>query len=249
MSRLELKDVHVSVDNKEIVKGITLTLETGKAYALMGPNGSGKSSLAHAVMGHPKYTITQGKILLDGEDITSLSPDQKAKKGLFLSFQYPAEISGVSFSNFLKAALHAVNGKTTSVVEFHHLLKEKMKELGMDSSLSRRSVNEGFSGGEKKRAEILQMSVLQPRFAILDETDSGLDVSALKMVADGISRMKDPSRSMLLITHYQRILEYVTPDEVFVMHDGKIVKTGGKELALQIEKQGYDFLPQKEVAA
>lgn len=245
MSKLELQNVHVSVDGKEVVKGISLILETGKVYALMGPNGSGKSSLAHALMGHPKYAITQGKILLDNEDITHLPADQKAKKGLFLSFQYPSEISGVALSNFLRAALNAINGKVWSVVEFHQLLKEKMKALGMDSSFSRRAVNEGFSGGEKKKTEILQMSVLQPKFAILDETDSGLDADALRIVAEGIENMRDASRSMLIITHYYRMLDYITPDHVFIMHEGKIVKEGGKDLALHIEEKGYDFLPKK----
>ncbi len=245
---LEIKGLHVAVDGKEIVKGVSLMLHTGKVYALMGPNGSGKSSLAHALMGHPRYTITQGKILVDGEDVTSLPANERAKRGLFLSFQYPVEVSGVALGNFLRLAYNSLTGKQVSVVDFHKLLKEKMVALGMDSSFSKRSLNEGFSGGEKKRAEILQMSVLQPRFALLDETDSGLDQDALKIVASGINTMKGPSRAIFLITHYYRFLEYITPDEVQVMHDGKIVKTGGKELALQIEKNGYDFLPQKVVA-
>ena len=247
---LEINDLHVSVEGKEILKGVTLKLITGKTYALMGPNGSGKSSLAHAIMGHPRYTITKGKILLDGDDITHLPVDQKAKKGVFLSFQYPTEISGVTMMNFLRAARHAMTGTNMPVVEFHQLMKEKMKELSMESSFSKRYVNEGFSGGEKKRAEILQMSILEPKFAILDEIDSGTDVDALKIVARGINNMKNEQRCFLVITHYNRILEYLKPDEVFVMHDGKIVKSGGKDLALEIEKEGYDpLLNQKEVAA
>ncbi len=242
---LELRDVHVSVGEKEIVKGITITLQAGKTYALMGPNGSGKSSLAHALMGHPRYKITRGQILLNKEDITHLPAHQKARKGLFLSFQYPVEVTGVTLSNFLRTALNSLHEKKISVVEFHQFLKKKMKDLDMDSSFGSRYLNEGFSGGEKKRAEILQMSVLEPKFAILDETDSGLDVDSLKIVASGISKMKSPSRCMLLITHYNRILDYIVPDEVFVMRDGKIIASGGKDLALKIEKNGYDFLYKK----
>ncbi len=241
---LEIKGLHVAVEGKEILKGIMLTLEEGKVHALMGPNGSGKSTLAQALMGHPKYEITQGKILLNGEDITEASPDERARKGLFLSFQYPKEIAGVSLGNFLRAAYNALREKRQekklSVVEFHKLLQEKMKVLHVDAAFGSRSVNEGFSGGEKKKAEILQLLVLEPKFAILDETDSGLDVDSLRIVAEGINTVKGPRRGILLITHYYRILDYVTPDIVHVMVDGTIVKTGGKELARQIEKEGFE---------
>jgi Fe-S cluster assembly ATP-binding protein len=237
---LTLEDVHVSVEGKEIIHGVSLTLEQGKVHALMGPNGSGKSSLAHALMGHPKYIITKGKIILDGEDITSLPTYERARKGLFLSFQYPVEIEGVTLSHFLRTSLQAIKGKKIPVIEFHQMLKEKMKALGMDAALSKRSLNQGFSGGEKKRAEILQMSVLEPSYAILDETDSGLDVDALKIVAESIAKMDRSSLGVLLITHYQRMLEYITPDEVSVLIGGKIVATGNKELAEQIEQDGYD---------
>jgi len=241
---LEIKNLYVAVEGKEILKGITLTLEEGKVQALMGPNGSGKSTLAQALMGHPKYQITQGKILLNGEDITEAAPDERARKGLFLSFQYPKEIAGVSLSNFLRAAYNALREKRQekklSVVEFYRLLQEKMKVLQVDPAFGSRSVNEGFSGGEKKKAEILQLLVLEPRFAILDETDSGLDVDSLRIVAEGINTIKGPQRGILLITHYHRILDYVTPDVVHVMKEGQIVKTGGKELARQIETEGFE---------
>ncbi len=241
---LEIKNLYVAVEGKEILKGITLTLEEGKVQALMGPNGSGKSTLAQALMGHPKYEVTQGKILLNGEDITEAAPDERARKGLFLSFQYPKEIAGVSLSNFLRAAYNALREKRQekklSVVEFYRLLQEKMKVLQVDPAFGSRSVNEGFSGGEKKKAEILQLLVLEPRFAILDETDSGLDVDSLRIVAEGINTIKGPQRGILLITHYHRILDYVTPDVVHVMKEGQIVKTGGKELARQIETEGFE---------
>ncbi|HLC97827.1 MAG TPA: Fe-S cluster assembly ATPase SufC [Candidatus Nanoarchaeia archaeon] len=244
MMTLEIKNLYVAVEGKEILKGITLTLEEGKVQALMGPNGSGKSTLAQALMGHPKYEVTQGKILLNGEDITEAAPDERARKGLFLSFQYPKEIAGVSLSNFLRAAYNALREKRQekklSVVEFYRLLQEKMKVLQVDPAFGSRSVNEGFSGGEKKKAEILQLLVLEPRFAILDETDSGLDVDSLRIVAEGINTIKGPQRGILLITHYHRILDYVTPDVVHVMKEGQIVKTGGKELARQIETEGFE---------
>ena len=239
---LEIKDLKVTVESKPILKGVTITLEPGKVYALMGPNGSGKSTLAQTIMGHPKYKITGGTIRLNQEDLASLSPDEKAQRGLFLSFQYPKEISGVSLSSFLRAAYNAVKKEKLSVLDFHKRLKEKLCLLKLPENFSARSVNEGFSGGEKKKAEMVQMLVLDPAFAILDETDSGLDVDALKAVAAGINLMRSPQRSILLITHYYRILDYVNPDIVYVMIDGKIVKTGGKELAQQIEKQGFGGL-------
>ena len=235
---LEIKNLHVEIDGEEILKGVSLTIEKGKVHALMGPNGSGKSTLANVIMGHPKYKITKGKILFENEDITTFSPDERAKKGLFLSFQYPKEISGVTLTNFLRAAYNSTH-KELSIVDFYKLLKEKMKQLHVDTTFARRYINTGFSGGEKKKAEILQMMVLQPSVAILDETDSGLDVDALKIVAEGINLMKSKERGFLLITHYYRILHYITPDIVHILVNGKIVKTGGKELAQQIEEKGF----------
>jgi len=208
----------------------------------MGPNGSGKSTLAYALMGHPRYEITSGKILLNGEDVTKAKPDERARKGLFLSFQYPQEISGVSVSNFLRTALNARNENPISVLDFHKLLKEKMNLLKIDKSFALRYLNEGFSGGEKKRMEILQMAVLQPQIGILDETDSGLDVDALRTVAKGINDLRGKELGVLLITHYQRILNYITPDKVHIVMDGQIVKSGGKELALEVEERGYEWV-------
>jgi len=241
MTFLEVKDLHVKVEDKEILKGINLTVDKGQVVALMGPNGSGKSTLAYALMGHPRYEITSGKILLNGEDVTKMPADKRAKKGLFLSFQYPQEISGVTVSNFLRTALNSKRKEDNkiSVIDFYKLLQEKMKLLHFDKSFALRYLNEGFSGGEKKKAEILQMAVLQPTIGILDETDSGLDIDSLKIVANGINKLKGPEMGILLITHYQRILNYVTPDNVQVVVDGKIVKSGGKELALEIEEKGY----------
>jgi|TARA_Y100000034_G_C6848947_1_gene384923 Fe-S cluster assembly ATP-binding protein len=251
MAFLEVKNLRVKVDDKEILKGISLDLDKGQVVALMGPNGSGKSTLAYALMGHPKYEITSGKVFLNGEDVTNTSPDQRAKKGLFLSFQYPQEIAGVSVSNFLRTALNAIreskNEKQISVMDFHKLLQEKMKLLKIDKSFALRYVNEGFSGGEKKRMEILQMAVLQPQIGILDETDSGLDIDALKTVAMGVNDLKGPELGVLLITHYQRILNYITPDKVHIVVDGKIVKSGGKELALEVEERGYEWVDKGDV--
>jgi len=238
-AKLEIKDLHVEIGGQEILKGINLEVPKGKIVALMGPNGSGKSTLANTIMGHPSYKITKGKIFLDGEDITSLSPDIRAKKGLFLSFQYPAEISGVTISNFLRAALNSRRTEKISVLDFHKLIRQKMEELKIDSSFGKRYLNLGFSGGEKKRAEILQMSILEPTYALLDETDSGLDVDALKIVCKGINKLKNKDRGMLIITHYFKMLDYIVPDIVYVMHKGKIIKSGNKKLALEIEKNGY----------
>ncbi|MBU90016.1 Fe-S cluster assembly ATPase SufC [Candidatus Woesearchaeota archaeon] len=246
MTFLEVKNLHVKIEDKEIVKGLNLKVDKGQVVALMGPNGSGKSTLAYALMGHPKYEITSGKILLNGKDVTKAKPDERAKKGLFLSFQYPHEISGVSVSNFLRIALNAkreASGeKPISVIDFYKFLQEKMKSLKIDKSFALRYLNEGFSGGEKKRMEILQMSVLEPKIGILDETDSGLDVDALKTVANGINDIKGSKMGILLITHYQRILNYVTPDKVHIMVDGKIVKSDDKKLALKVEKKGYEWI-------
>jgi len=236
---LEVKDLKVKIEDKEIVKGISITVDKGQVVALMGPNGSGKSTLAYALMGHPNYEIISGKILLNGEDVTKMPADKRAKKGLFLSFQYPQEISGVTVSNFLRTALNTKREDKISVLDFHKLLQEKMKLLKFDKSFALRYLNEGFSGGEKKKAEILQMAVLQPTICIMDETDSGLDIDSLKIVANGINSIKGPEMGILLITHYQRILNYITPDKVLIVVDGKIVKSGGKELALEVEEKGY----------
>ena len=248
MAFLEIKDLKVKIEDKEILKGISLNVDKNEVVALMGPNGSGKSTLAYALMGHPRYEITNGKITLNGEDVTDASPDERAKKGLFLSFQYPQEISGVSVSNFLRTALNAKRETPISVLDFHKLLQEKMALLKMDKSFAMRYLNEGFSGGEKKRAEILQMAVLQPKIAILDETDSGLDIDALKTVAEGVNSLKGPETGILIITHYQRILNYITPDKVHIVMKGNIIKSGGKELALKVEEKGYDWLRQKAAA-
>lgn len=237
--RLEIQDLHATVEGKEILKGVTLTIEQGELHAIMGPNGSGKSTLANVLMGHPKYDVTKGKIILGGEDITGLEPDERARLGLFLSFQYPVEIPGVTVENFLRTAVQEVTGEDYDVVEFHAILKEKLEELKVNESFTQRYLNQGFSGGEKKRMEILQMLLLNPKFVVLDETDSGLDVDALKVVSEGINKVKDQDHGVLLITHYNRILQYVVPDKVHVFVDGRLVKSGDKELAHQIEKEGY----------
>lgn len=239
---LVLDDLHVSVDGKEIIKGIDLRLNRGEVHALMGPNGSGKSTLAHALMGHPRYTITRGRILFQGEDITDLPPDQRAQRGMFLAFQYPTSIPGVTMVNFLRTALNAVRGQEVPIREFRRQLMEKLALLRWDESFVRRYVNEGFSGGEKKRAEVLQMALLAPQLAIMDETDSGLDIDALRIVAEGVNTIakEHPEMGILLITHYQRILNYITPDVVHVLVDGRIVRSGGAELARELEAQGYE---------
>ena len=239
---LEIQDLRVEVDGKPILRGVNLKVEKGQIAALMGPNGSGKSTLANALMGNPKYKITKGKIIYDGEDITNIPADERAKKGLFLSFHYPSEIPGVSMANFLRTAYNTIHGKNVSVMDFQKMLKEKMQLLKVSSEFAERYLNEGFSGGEKKRSEILQMAVLQPRFAILDETDSGLDIDALKTVAQGINQMKTPEQTVLVITHYQRLLDYLKPNVVHVMFAGKISKTGGPELAQKLEEKGYNLL-------
>lgn len=241
MKSLELKDLHIEVNGTEIIKGVSLTFYAGKVHALMGPNGSGKSTLANALMGHPKYKITKGQIFLDGKEITHEKPNIRANLGLFLSFQYPAEITGVTISNFLRTAVNNKSEKKYSIVDFHNLLKEKMKELEIDTSFVKRYINEGFSGGEKKKMEILQLSMLQPKYALLDETDSGMDVDAIRIVAEGINKVKkNHEMGIVLITHYQRILEYLQPDEVSILYKGKIVAHGGKELAKRIEKEGFE---------
>lgn len=238
----EIKNLHVNVDGKEILKGLNLTIYEGKVHALMGRNGSGKTTLSYTIMGHPKYQVTEGEILFKGENIASLKPEERAKKRLFLAFQYPVAIPGVSVGNFLRASMKAVRGAEVPIKEFRMLLKDKMKLLHMPETVVGRYVNDGFSGGEKKRLEILQMALLEPEVAILDETDSGLDIDALTIVSDGINRLRDDTRAMLVITHYQRLLNYVKPDFVHVLMDGRLVKSGGPELASQLEAKGYESI-------
>ena len=238
---LEITNLHASIDGKEILRGIDLVVQQGEIHALMGPNGSGKSTLANVVMGHPRYEITQGDIRFQGESILGWSPDQRARAGLFLSFQYPTAIPGVTMVNFMRQALNAKAGREIPVREFRTQLTEKMKLLKMDQSFARRYVNEGFSGGEKKRAEILQLHMFNPTIAVLDETDSGLDVDALRVVAEGVNQLTQDSKpGVLLITHYYRILNYIEPAFVHVLVDGRIVKSGGKELAMEVETNGYE---------
>jgi Fe-S cluster assembly ATP-binding protein len=239
---LQITDLHASVENKPILKGINLTIERGQVHAIMGPNGSGKSTLSNVLMGHPKYTVTKGTILFKGEDITGLKTDERARKGLFLAFQYPVAIPGVPVSKFLRMSLQSVKGKEVPILEFRNKFKQKMKDLGITDAFAGRYINEGFSGGEKKRHEVLQLALLEPEMAILDETDSGLDIDALKIVAEGINTTRSEKRSFLLITHYQRILNYIQPDIIHVLADGRIIKTGGKDLAHQLESQGYDWV-------
>ncbi len=243
MSLLEIKNLHVEIDGKKILNGLDLTIEKGQVAAIMGPNGSGKSTLAYVLAGKPDYEVTEGDVLLDGESILEMAPDERAAKGVFLAFQYPIEVPGVATMTFLRTALNAQR-KTrgegeVSTPEFMKLVRDTAKHLGISQDMLRRAVNVGFSGGEKKRQEILQMSILQPRIAVLDETDSGLDIDALKVVADGVNALRSPERSMIVITHYQRLLDYIVPDVVHVMAKGKVVKTGGKELALELEAKGY----------
>ena len=239
---LEIKDLSVEVDGKEVLKKINLKLEKGKVYALMGPNGSGKSSLANTLMGNPKYKILSGKILINGEDITNLPVHERAKKGLFLSYQNPVEISGVTVSNFLRIAFNSLNEKKISLLDFQKLLQEKAKELGIDEKFLTRYLNEGFSGGEKKKTEILQMLVLNPSIVVLDETDSGLDIDSIKTVSEGIKKFVDKNKIIMIITHYRRILDHINPDKVFVMVNGEIVAEGGKKIVDELEEKGYGFV-------
>ena len=241
-AELEIKGLTVSVEGKEILRGLDLVVSKGETHALMGPNGSGKSTLAYAVMGHPSYEITGGQILLKGVDIVELSPDDRAKAGLFLAMQYPTEIPGVSLTNFLRTAVNATREEDLPVRQFMVQLREQMKLLQMDEKFLSRSVNEGFSGGEKKRFEILQMAMLKPEIAVLDETDSGLDVDALRVVSEGVNRLRGDDLGVLLITHYTRILKYIQPDRVHVMLEGRIVESGGPELAAELEAGGYEHL-------
>jgi Fe-S cluster assembly ATP-binding protein len=250
MNSLVIKDLHANVAGTEIIRGLSLVVEPGKVHAVMGPNGSGKSTLAKVLGGHPDYEVTSGEALMDGEDILSLDPDERSRKGLFIAFQYPMEIPGVSNANFLRTAVQArlPEGETLDATDYYARLYEKMDLLEIDRSFTARSVNEGFSGGEKKRNEILQMAMLEPRYAILDETDSGLDIDALRIVAHGVNTLHGPNLGILLITHYQRLLNYIVPDVVHVMVRGRIVRTGGKELALALEERGYDWIIEAEEA-
>ena len=250
MSSLVIHDLHVSIGEKPIVKGLTLTINSGEVHAIMGPNGTGKSTLSKAIAGHPDYTITGGDVLLDGVSILSQEADERARAGIFLAFQYPSEIPGVSIANFLRAAQQArmAEGEELDASAYYKRLYSKMDLLKIDRKFTSRSVNDGFSGGEKKRCEILQMAMLEPKFALMDETDSGLDIDALRIVAAGVNTMRGPNLGVLLITHYQRLLDYIVPDHVHVMYDGRIVKSGDKSLALELEAKGYDWI-KKELAA
>jgi Fe-S cluster assembly ATP-binding protein len=245
MSDLEIRDLHVTVETDEgttpILNGVTLTIRTGETHAIMGPNGSGKSTLAYTIAGHPKYTVTSGSITLDGEDVLAMTVDERARAGLFLAMQYPVEIPGVTVTNFLRTAKTAIDGEAPSIRTWTKDVKGAMKNLRMDTKFAQRNVNEGFSGGEKKRHEILQLELLQPRFAVLDETDSGLDVDALKIVSEGVNRAKEATDlGVLLITHYTRILKYIRPDFVHVLVNGRVAEEGGPELADRLENEGYD---------
>ena len=245
---LEIQNLHVRTEEREILKGVDLKVERGETHALMGPNGSGKSTLANTLMGNPTYEVTEGKIILDGEDLTEADPDERARAGLFLAFQYPATIPGVSVANFLRMAVNARREENIKVKEFGQVLGKNMELLKIDRAFTSRYLNEGFSGGEKKRAEILQLAMLAPDFAVLDETDSGLDIDALRIVSDGVNAMRGDERGFLIITHYTRILSYVTPDFVHIMLDGQIVREGGSELAAELEDKGYEFV-REEVAS
>ena len=243
---LEIKNLHASVEANEILRGIDLTVNAGEVHAIMGPNGSGKSTLAHVLAGRDGYQITQGEAIYEGKDLLAMLPEMRAREGVFLAFQYPVEIAGVSNMYFLRAALNAIRKHhgldELDAMDFLKMVREKMKLLDMDETLMNRPVNEGFSGGEKKRNEIFQMAVLEPRLAILDETDSGLDIDALRTVSEGVNRLRGPERAIILVTHYQRLLNYVVPDFVHVLADGRIVKSGGKELAFELEEKGYVWL-------
>ena len=244
----EFKDIHVKVENTEVVKGVSMSIYPGEINAIMGKNGSGKSSLSNALMGHPSYSITKGEAYLDGKNILEMSSDERSRAGLFLAFQYPLAIPGVTVANFLRAALKSHRGKDADMSDFRKLFKAEMDALSVDHTFATRYLNDGFSGGEKKRIEILQMSMLQPQMAILDETDSGLDIDALKTVSEGINRYHNENKGILLVTHYQRLLNYVKPDYVHVMINGKFVKTGGPELALKLEESGYEWVENESKA-
>jgi len=251
MSELVIRNLHVSIEGKEILKGLNLTVRQGEVHAIMGPNGTGKSTLAYALMGHPSYQVTEGEVWYKGENILELEPDERSRKGIFLAFQYPVSISGVTLANFLRTALNSrrraenPDDKGVPIPEFRKRMKEQMERLKMDTSFAGRYLNEGFSGGEKKRAEILQMAMLKPEIAILDETDSGLDIDALRIVSEGVNALRGPDMGVLVITHYQRILNYIQPDFVHVMLVGTVVESGGPELALHLEEHGHDWIREK----
>ena len=249
MSTLEIKDLHASINGTEILNGLSLSVPKGEVHAIMGPNGSGKSTLAKVMAGHQDYEVGSGDVLLDGESLLGMEVDERSRAGLFLAFQYPAEIPGVSNANFLRAARQArlPDGEEIDAVAFYQEMYEKMAQLGMEKKFTGRSVNEGFSGGEKKRNEVLQMMMLEPKYAVLDETDSGLDIDALKIVAQGVNAMRSEDRGFLVITHYQRLLEYIVPDYVHVLYEGRIIRSGPKELALELEEKGYDWLKEGEL--
>ncbi|MDQ5811881.1 MAG: Fe-S cluster assembly ATPase SufC [Actinomycetota bacterium] len=242
---LKVENLRVEIDGQEIIKGLDLEVGRGEIHAIMGPNGSGKSTLANVLMGHPRYEIIDGSVTFEGEDVLELEPDERAKMGLFLAFQYPSEVPGVSVANFLRTAVNSVREEELSPMEMYRLLQEKMAIMQMDPKFAERYLNEGFSGGEKKRNEILQMLMLEPKLAIMDETDSGLDIDALQVVAKGVNEMRGPEFSAVVITHYQRILRYIEPDRVHVMLDGRIVTSGGKGLAEALEEKGYDWVRQE----
>ena len=248
---LIIKNLHAAIDGNSILKGLSLEIPAGEVHAIMGPNGSGKSTLSKVVAGHDDYEVTEGSVTMDGENLLELEIDERSRAGLFLAFQYPAEVPGVTMANFIRAALQArlPEGEELDAVSYYKNLYEKMDQLGIDRQFTSRFVNEGFSGGEKKRNEVLQMMMLEPSYCLMDETDSGLDIDALKVVADGVNSMRSPDRGFLVITHYQRLLDYIEPDHVHVLADGQIVRSGTKELALELEKKGYDFLKEElEVA-
>ncbi|HNZ00786.1 MAG TPA: Fe-S cluster assembly ATPase SufC [Anaerolineaceae bacterium] len=251
MSDLEIRNLHVQINGKEILKGFTLDLPKGEVHAIMGPNGTGKSTLAYTLMGHPSYEVTEGEVIFKGQNILDLEPDERSRSGIFLAFQYPVAIPGVTVANFLRTAVNArrkaenPDDKGISIPEFRRMLKDKMSMLKMDPAFAGRYLNDGFSGGEKKRAEILQMAVLKPEIAILDETDSGLDIDALRIVSEGVNTLRGPELGVLVITHYQRILNYIRPDVVHVMMDGRIVESGDADLAQHLEEHGYDWVREK----
>lgn len=246
---LEIKDLHASINGKEILKGINLTIKTGEVHAIMGPNGSGKSTLSSVLVGNPAFEVTKGSVIFNGKNLLEMKPEDRSHEGIFLSFQYPVEIPGVSMVNFMRTAVNEkrkYQGKEPlTAAEFLHLMREKRAVVQLDNKLANRSVNEGFSGGEKKRNEIFQMAMLEPTLSILDETDSGLDIDALRIVAEGVNKLKTPQTSCIVITHYQRLLDYIKPDIVHVLYEGRIVKTAGPELALELEERGYDWIKQE----
>jgi Fe-S cluster assembly ATP-binding protein len=250
---LDIRNLHASVAGTEILHGVDLAVAKGEVHAIMGPNGSGKSTLAQVLAGHPAYEVTEGSVAFDGADLLDMSAEERAQAGVFMAFQYPVEIRGITNAYFLRAAVNAVRkarGQTEyDPIDFLDILDEKLKVIGWEDTFLNRAVNEGFSGGEKKRNEIIQMAVLEPRLAILDETDSGLDIDALKLVAEAVNKLRSPERAMVIVTHYQRLLNYITPDRVHVLHAGRIVRSGGKELAHELEAKGYDWLKQEAVVA